>query len=52
MEAGGQGDEAAVVFLQQLFVHPGPVVKAFQVGLGDQADEIVVAHLVLARTTR
>ena len=47
MEAGGQGDEAAVQLPQQLLVHPGAVVEPFLVGPGDQPDEIVVALVIL-----
>ena len=46
METGRQGDEAPVQFLEQLFIHPGPVIKTLQVGLGDQLDQVLVALAV------
>ena len=48
-EAGGEGDQALVVLLQQLFIHPRLVVEAFQVGFGGQLDQVLVAGLVLGQ---
>ena len=44
--APGQDDQALVVLLQQLPVHPGLVVVALQVGLADQADQVLVPGVV------
>ncbi len=35
MQASGHGDQAFVMFPQQLPVDPGLVVKTFKIGLGD-----------------
>lgn len=47
-EAGGEGDEAFGLLLEQVFIDAGLVIKAFEVGGGHQVDQIAVAFLVFA----
>ena len=46
-EAAGAGDQALVVALQQLPVHPGLVVVALEEGQAGELDEVAVADVVL-----
>ena len=48
VQAGGKGDQALVVFFQQLPVDPGLVVKAFHMALSDQLEQVTVALFVFA----
>ena len=47
-QAGGEGDDALVVLLQQLPVHAGLAVKALGEAPADQGGEVAVARLVPA----
>ena len=46
-QAPGQAQQALGVLGQQLLVHPGAVIEALEVGLGDELEEVAVAGLVL-----
>ena len=46
VEAGGQGNEAAVQLLQKFLVHPGAVVEALQMPQGHQSDKILIALII------
>ena len=46
-EAAGERDEAAGMFREQLFVDSRLVIETLEVRRGDEADEVVVAHVVL-----
>ena len=45
LQAAGEADQALRVLPQELLVHPRPVVKARQIGLGDQPDQVAVPLL-------
>ena len=45
-QAAGQADQSGRSFGQQLLVDPGPVPEAFQVGVGDEPEEVPVALFV------
>jgi hypothetical protein len=45
LEAAGERDQPLGVLAQERLVHPGAVVEARQVGLGDELDEVLVARL-------
>ena len=47
-KASGEGDEAFGVAAEQVLIDAGLVVEAFEVGGGDELDEVAVALLVLA----
>ena len=51
-EAPGGGDEAVVVLLEQLPVHPGLVVVALEEGQARELDEVAVPDLVLGEQVR
>ena len=45
-EAGGQGDESAVVFPQKLHVNAGPIIKPLQMAQADQLAQVPVTLLI------
>ena len=47
-EAGGEADEAFGVCGEQVLIDAGLVIEAFEVGGGDEVDEVAVAFLVFA----
>src|SRR5207247_1485656 len=49
VEAPREDDEPVGVLGEELPVHPGLVVEAFEVGLRDQLDEVLVADAMLHR---
>ena len=46
-QASGEAQQALGVLGEQLLVHPGAVIEALEVGLGDELEEVAVARLVL-----
>ena len=52
VEAGGQGNEAAVQLLQKFLVHPGAVVEALQMPPGHQWIRFLYPSLFSASSTR
>jgi hypothetical protein len=49
LEAGGQCDEAAAMPRKELLVNPGPVIKSFEITVGNKPAEIVISLEILGQ---
>ncbi len=49
LQAGAEGDEAFIVFLQQFLIDSRPVVESFEISRGYQLHQIAVANQVLGQ---